>query len=845
MTKTSTLPINAVLPDIRAALHQHHDLILQAPPGAGKTTMVPLALLTEPWLEGKILMLEPRRMAARAAAERMAQILGETPGQTVGFRIRQETQVGPKTRIEVITGGVLLRMLLNDPSLADYSLVIFDEFHERSLDADSGFALALQGRALLRDQSDPLKLLLMSATLDDIGLSQLLPNAQMIQSQGRQYPVKVEHLGQGKRTDLVHDVTQAIHTALKRHKGSILVFLPGQGDILKVAAELKLHLPDNILLAPLYGALPLAEQLLAIAALKPDDPFARKVVLATDIAETSLTIDGVEVVIDSGYCRQPIFDTRTGLTRLQTVRISQASAQQRAGRAGRLCPGHCYRLWPEPTVLAAHTPAEILQADLAPLALLLLGWGVHEPLELEWLTPPKAASWQQAIHILQGLGAIKETANGAQLTAHGEAMLNFPAHPRLAHMMIAGARAGLATPSAVIAAILTDPPRSKAYGDDLEDILNTLLHGRAASPWHRRISKQAHQFERLLKQHQRAPTDQIGNPCGFLLALAYPDRIAKRRNGDGIEYQLSNGRAAKLNPSSHLTGIDWLAVAESGGASGLAVDVIYLAAPLDPMYFDNELADHVQTRRTAAWDEKSSRFIAQEQSFVGAIPLRQQPLTNLSSHEKQSAITEFIRQKGLDVLSWDEGTLQWCARVNLLRELPNPDPSLPAWPDTSEEGLTSSISTWLKPHLGQVNTLADLKKLDLKHLLAALLPWPLPQKLDQWAPTHITVPSRSHIAIDYRQTPPVLAVKLQEMFGCENTPTIAQGRIKLLVHLLSPGRRPVQVTQDLAGFWRNSYDEVKKELKGRYPKHPWPDDPLQAQPTRHTNKYLARNHQGQ
>lgn len=823
-----------MLPAIKKALEDADELILQAPPGAGKTTAVPLALLDCSWLNGKILMLEPRRMAARAAAQRMAEILRQSPGETVGYRVRGETRVGPNTRVEVVTGGVLTRLLLADPSLADYSLIIFDEFHERGLDSDAGLALALQGRNLFRDDC-PLKLLVMSATLDEQPLSDLLPNCEVIVSEGRQFPVAVYHGQAHPLSDLVPQVCRQVQAAAQNHQGDLLVFLPGQKEILSAQKTLASQLPSSIRLAPLYGSLNLNQQQHAIAPCNQ-----RRIVLATDIAETSLTIPGVEVVIDSGYRRAPVFDPRTGLTRLSTIRISQASARQRAGRAGRLGPGHCYRLWPAEQPLAAHDAPEISQADLSSLALQLLAWGVSDPEELRWVSPPPASAWQQGLDLLHRLGGIHYQNAKPRLTAHGETLANFPAHPRLAHMMLKGAQHGWSTEAATLAAVLSEPGRPADTGVDLEILIEQLLlASKDRRPWVQRVLQQTKQFQRDLPQGASLP-NKSRTPVGCLIAWAYPDRIAKQRIDGHQSYQLSSGRAARLPEHSSLTRAHWLAVAETGGSQGQQEDRIYLAAPLDPETFNNVLEELTRTESTAYWDERQQRFVAEQRTCIGALIWRQRTETNLPSEQKTAALINYLLQKGWQQLPWDAHTEQWLARVQLLKSVPEcQSRDLPPWPDVSTEGLQTTMEVWLGPHLNGVTTLAGLKKLNLAEILAALLPWPLPQKLEEWAPTHFTVPSGSRIAVDYCQERPVLAVKLQEMFGCQNTPTVARGKVSLVIHLLSPARRPLQITQDLAGFWRTTYADVKKEMQGRYPKHPWPEDPLNATATRHTKNRMG------
>lgn len=830
------LPIDAVLPEITQALALRHELVLEAPPGAGKTTRVPLALLDEPWRRGRILMLEPRRMAARAAAERMAHLLGEKTGGRVGYRIRQETRVSDRTQIEVVTGGVLTRLLHDDPSLAAYSLLIFDEFHERNLDSDLGLALALQARDLLRDQ-DPLKILVMSATLDGSAVARLLGDAPVVRSQGRAYPVSVHYLGRGAQEPAATGAAaiatwaKAVLQALRDHTGSLLVFLPGQREILALRDELQERVGPDIQLAPLYGNLTLAEQQAAIHPVAA--PWSRKVVLATDIAETSLTIEGVQVVVDAGLHRAPAFDPRTGLTRLRTERIAQSSATQRTGRAGRLGPGVCYRLWGEEEVLKPFTTPEIAQADLAPVALQILAFGINDPGALAWLTPPPASAFDQALALLRLLGAVSGPDTPGQLTRHGSAMAEFPAHPRLAHMMLRGAECGLGNEACALAAVLEENGRPAHLGPDVD----TWLAGRAAggrgNAWAQRARRQMEQFSAQLPLTAAGAHD-IATPTGLLLALAFPDRVARQRQPGQSAYLLANGRGASLDEGERLGREAWLAVAEVGGLAGRREDRIFAAAALDPALFADPLAFLVRAQERVEWSDSEQRFLAERRWTLGALTWRREPIANLAGGRRVAALVSYLREKGLGLLPWEPAQEQWRARITLLRQHGCTTAGLPPWPDVSDQGLLDTLDSWLAPCLEHVTKLDDLRRLDLSGALTSMLPWPLPARLEEWAPTHMAVPSGSRIAVDYTREPPVLAVKLQEMFGCETTPRVAQGRVALMVHLLSPAQRPLQITQDLAGFWRTSYHDVKKEMKGRYPKHPWPDDPLEAAATRFT-----------
>ncbi|PTU74048.1 ATP-dependent helicase HrpB [Pseudomonas mangrovi] len=829
-----TLPIDDVLPALRQALAQRDEAVLEAPPGAGKTTRVPLALLGEPWLAGqRILMLEPRRLAARAAAERLASELGETVGETVGYRIRLESRVGPRTRIEVVTEGILARRLQDDPALEGVGLVIFDEFHERSLDADLALALTLNGRELLRET--PLKVLLMSATLEGERLSALLSQAPVVSSQGRMFPVDIRWGAPFQAGERVEPrVLQAVLQALDEESGSLLVFLPGQAEIRRVHEQLQERLgarPD-ILLCPLHGELELSAQR---AAIEPAPAGTRKVVLATNIAETSLTIEGVRVVVDAGLARVPRFDPASGMTRLDTQRISRASATQRAGRAGRLRPGACYRLWSQAQheQLAAHGEAEILAADLAGLALQLARWGV-QPAELAWLDPPPAAAYAQARELLARLGALDER---GVLSVHGQAMAELPAHPRIAHLLLRGQALGLGAMAADLAALLGERDILRGAGADLHSRISLLAGESRATGGSRGGVQRARQLARQLRGYLRGAASQpVSDPehprwLGCLLAFAYPDRIARQRRAGGAEYRMANGRAALFSDADALMKHDWLVIADLGSRQGQREERIYLAADLDPTLFDGPLAEQVSEKDLLDWDEREGVLRAERQRRVGELVLESRALPQLDEQARGLALLALVRRKGLELLAWTPELRQWQARVGLLRRLDIQQSGVSDWPDVSDAALLERLQDWLLPYLGKVSRLNHFAQLDLAAMLANLLPWPLPQRLDELAPKTLEVPSGSRIRIDYSQDPPVLAVRLQELFGLAQTPRIAGGRQGVLLHLLSPAQRPVQVTQDLASFWANTYLEVKKDLKGRYPKHYWPDDPLIAEPT--------------
>lgn len=834
----SALPIDSALPALLQALSARNEVVLQAPPGAGKTTKVPLALLKEDWLAGQtILMLEPRRLAARAAAERLASELGEDVGETVGYRIRLESRVGKSTRIEVVTEGILTRRLQEDPALEGVGIVIFDEFHLRNIDADLALALMLNGRELLREEP-PLKVLLMSATLEGERLSSLLNDAPVITSEGRMFPVAMRWGRPYQPGEFVEPrVLQAVLDALSDESGSMLVFLPGQGEILRLHRQLADALGErnDVMLCPLHGELDLSVQR---AAIDPAPAGKRKVVLATNIAETSLTIDGVRVVIDAGLARVPRFDPGTGMTRLDTQRISRASATQRAGRAGRLEPGVCYRLWSEGQheQLAAFDTAEILQADLAGLALQLERWGV-EPEQLSWLDIPPKAAYGQARDLLLRLGALTRAGDDWKLTAHGQAMAELPAHPRIAHLLLRGYDLGLGPLACDVAALLGERDILRGVGADLHSRL-TMLAGSE------RVTRNAHsgvqRTKRLARQYRSylkgTPKQAIADPdhprwLGALLALAYPDRVAQQRRAGGAEYRLANGRAAQFTEPDALMKESWLAVADLGSRQGYREERIYLAAELDPELFNSVLSEQVSHVDHLDWDDHEGMFRAERQRKVGELVISREPLGSLDDSTRGQALLALVRRKGLELLPWTPDLRQWQARVSLLRQIDLQRQDSSDWPNVSDAALLNQLEHWLLPYLGKVTRLSHFANLDLSSILCNLLPWPLPQRLEEQAPHHLSVPSGSSIRLDYSETPPILAVRLQELFGLADTPRIAQGRQIVKLHLLSPARRPVQVTQDLASFWSKTYQEVKKDLKGRYPKHYWPEDPMVAEPT--------------
>lgn len=824
-----TLPIEEALPALRDALGANPSVVLVAPPGSGKTTRIPLALLGEPWLADKrILMLEPRRLAARSAARYMATLLNEEVGETVGYRVRMETRVGPKTRIEVITEGVLTRMLQNDPALENVGLVIFDEFHERSLHADLGLALSLQSQSLLRED---LKVLVMSATLDAEPVAELLDGAPIITSEGRIYPVETHYLHRRVEGRIEPAVVRAVQEALTNTDGDILVFLPGVGEIRRVEARLsELNLGRGVRIAPLYGDLPQAAQDQAIA---PSRDGERKVVLSTSIAETGLTVEGVKVVIDSGLARAPRFSPRTGMTRLETVTVSRASADQRRGRAGRLGPGVCYRLWTEQEDrgLAAHDKPEIMEADLAPLALDLAAWGITDPAELQWLDLPPVASYQQARQLLNQLGALSDD---GKVTAHGRRMAEIALHPRLAHMILQAIPMGQGGVACELAALLSERDLFRGAtttpNADLRLRLDALqrgdsgaaaLHGyEVNSAARKRVLTEANRWKQVVDVSSNGEIDT--DSCGLLLAFAYPDRIAQKRSAG--RFLLRNGRGAALTEMQSLSQEAYIVAAELDDQG--AESRIFLAAPVGLSEILQHFGDQIEEENLIAWDRSVQAVRARQRKRLGALVLRDAQLQEPDPEELLIALLRGVEEEGLGILPWTKGACHLQRRVNYMHHFEK------EWPDLSEQALRATLEDWLAPHVYGMKNRGDLQSLNLTSILEGMLTWGQRQDLDEYVPTHMVVPSGSRLPIDYSDpSTPVLAVRLQEMFGLKETPRIARGRVPLTLHLLSPAHRPVQVTQDLASFWSNAYFEVKKDLKGRYPKHHWPDDPLQAIPT--------------
>lgn len=911
--RESGLPIDSVLPELRAALDAHASVVLQAPPGAGKSTVVPLALLGERWARGKrLIMLEPRRLAARAVAQRMAQTLRENVGQTVGYRMRLDTRVSRETRIEVVTEGVLTRMLQSDPSLEGVAALIFDEFHERSLQADLGLALAIDAREALTPE---LKVIVMSATLDGERVATLLGDAPLVTAQGRMFPVETRFAGKGApvlpdptaprgpQESPERVVAQIVSTALAEEHGDVLVFLPGAREIRRVQSVLEERLGDGaaVRVLPLFGDLSASEQ---DAALAPASDSTRKVVLATNIAETSLTIPGVRVVVDSGLVRRSVFDPSTGMSRLETQRISRASAEQRQGRAGRVEPGVCYRAWSEGAQrsLAPFSAPEITDADLAPLALDLANWGAREATALRWLDPPPAAMLASARDLLARLGALD--AQG-RITPHGREMAQLAVHPRLAHMLLRARDLGEVQLAADCAALLSERDLLRGAAGSRDTDVRTRLDvfrsdrvpqgiDRGALERARRMSRELarragaaraddsnsvsdktsrpHHGDASAVGEAGAPSERAGRSrdgdaaravdAGLLLAFAYPDRIGRRRAGGDARYTLANGRGAHFADAQSLARQELIVAVDLDDRERDAR--ILLAAPLSRVDIDKYLGDRLERAETVEWNSREQAVIARRVLRLDSLVIEEQPLPQLPADATRAAMLAGIREMGLDVLPWTRDARDLQARMEFARcaTQPNADsaraadasaasaddaqadsrgrsPQVPAsrradeWPAVNDTALAESLDVWLAPWLDGVTRRDHLSRLSIVEALRALLSWDKQRRLDELAPSHLEVPTGSRIRIDYLdESAPVVSVRLQEVFGLEDTPRIGGGRVPITFKLLSPAQRPVQVTKDLAGFWRGSYADVRKDMRGRYPKHNWPENPLEAEPTR-------------
>ena len=803
------LPVDEVLPQLRVALADRSEAVLVAPPGAGKTTRVPPGLLNEPWAQsGKIILLSPRRIAARAAAARMASERGERVGDTIGYRVRLDSRIGPKTRIEIVTEGVFTRMILDDPELKGVVCVLFDEFHERSLEGDLGLALARDAQSGLRPD---LRIVVMSATLDAARVAALLCDAPVIVSEGRMFPVRQVYRPRDPRAPLEQEMSSAVRAALAAERGSALVFLPGVREIERTADALRGSITDaSVDVRPLYGAMSPADQDAAIA---PAPAGRRKVVLATSIAETSLTIEGVRIVVDAGLARRPRFEPALGLSRLETVRASQAAITQRAGRAGRLEEGVCWRLWSEgeTRALPEFDRPEILDADLSGLALDLAAWGVNDPTTLAWLDPPPKPAWNEAIALLKRIGALDET---ARLTAHGAVIARLPLPPPLAHMVIDAAAQGEALLAARIAVLLTEQGLGGRSAD-----LRERLHRFAGERGQR-----AEAARRLADRIAKAAAGAFGaadeEQAGRVLALAFPDRVAKAR-GNG--FVMANGRAAAIEAASSLAREPYVVIADIAGAAGRAQ--VLLAAPIALADIEAQFADRIETRATVSVDPATGAVRGRRARRVGRLVLSESPLERLSGAELEAALLDAVISEGLHLLNWDEAATQMRARVAFMRYIESE-----TWPDWSDEALMQTAPEWLSPALSGAST---LREVDVSRALLSSLTYDLRRRLDADAPAKFETPAGSTLTIDYAaEGGPALDIRLQELFGQDRHPSIAGDRVPLTLRLLSPAHRPVQTTKDLPGFWRGSYAAVRSEMRGRYPKHPWPEDPLTAPPTR-------------
>jgi len=823
----TSLPIDHILPDLLRILATNSCAVLQAPPGAGKTTRVPLALSSEPWLAGQsILMLQPRRIAARHAAEFMADQLGEEVGKTVGYTIRFERKTSRATRIEVVTEGILTRRLQSDPELNGIGLVIFDEFHERNIHSDLALALSREVQTALRDD---LKILVMSATLDAEPVAALLDNCPVLTSPGKSFPVTTRHVPQPENRTIAESMVRGIRIALGETSGDILAFLPGAGEINRCKDLLSGDRGVDI--RPLYGSMPFREQRLAI---QPGDK--RRVVLATNVAETSLTIDGINTVIDSGWERRPRFDVASGLTRLELKRISTASAIQRRGRAGRLGPGVCYRLWSEgeEKQLLPQAPPEIRTADLAPLVLELANWGETDPQRLSWLDRPSVAQIKKAKDLLEQLAALE--GNG-QITPIGRKMVRLPVPPRLARLIVAAEAKNLVPLACELAALLSERDlQTEAMATEISDCdLESrwrFLHRNLTTPGARSVMRVAGHLNKLMVVTGQPTWPSPPQPIQRMLVAAWPDRIARGRQPGSDRYLMSDGSGAILSQRSSLPKPPFLIALNLHYRGGQPE--ITMASTIDQSVIEEQLADRVQQETQVLWDMQEDRVVAREIRTLGDLILSEKPIKP-TSEEQVEATLSGIRQLGIDRLGWSGEAQQFLARVRLCaRMVPEED-----WPDFSSEGLTEDLAEWLAPFLKGVTTRATLERFNPHEALKAMLPWHLQNRLDQLAPERIEVPSGSRIRIDYTaQEIPVLAVKLQELFGLKNGPEILNGKLPLLIHLLSPAGRPLGVTRDLEHFWDKVYPEVRKEMRGRYPKHPWPDDPWNASPTAKTRKKM-------
>ncbi|MGY3077234.1 ATP-dependent helicase HrpB [Bradyrhizobium sp. LM6.10] len=815
-TFDTPLPIDAVLDQLSRTLEAHNAAVLVAPPGAGKTTRVPLALLDAPWAKGKkIIVLEPRRIAARASADRMAKSLGERAGETVGYRVRFGSKISRATRIEVVTEGIFSRQILDDPELSGVAAVLFDEFHERSLDADIGLALARDAQQGLRED---LRILVMSATLDGARVAKLLGQAPVVESEGRAFPVETRYLGRKADAPVERQMADAIASALRADSGSVLAFLPGAAEIRRTQNFLRERVQDaSIEIVPLFGALDAAVQDRAIS---PAPKGTRKVVLATSIAETSLTIEGVRIVVDSGLARVPRYEPDIGLTRLETVRVSRAAADQRRGRAGRTEPGVCYRLWDEPQTasLAPYTQPEILSADLSSLVLDLAQWGVADAAALSFLDPPPQPAWKEAKSLLSELNALD---GDGRITAEGKSLRALALPPRLARMIVDSHRAGEGEAAAEIAAIITE----RGLGGDSVDLEHRRdQFRRERSPRATSARDLARRWASQVAASEKTAAGEGDLSTGLMLAYAFPDRVARNR-GNG-SFVLANGRGAAVDQTSSLARAPYIAIGEMTGTA--ASGRILLAAQITQDEIEQHFAEHIESVDEISFDRGAMALRARRKRALHAITLSEATLAVSPSEDTARIFADGLIAAGLDRLPWSKAAKQWRDRVMFLRKAEGG-----SWPDLSDDGLIARRDDWLVPALYDKIALKDISTGDLSDALMALLPWEMRARLDREAPTHFEAPTGSVLAIDYEaEQGPTIAVRLQELFGLNTHPSVAAGKVPLVLELLSPAQRPVQVTRDLPGFWRGSYSAVRSDLRGRYPRHPWPEDPANALPTR-------------
>ena len=812
------LPITEVVPDIISELKSSNTLLLSAPPGAGKSTLIPLTFLNQSFAaDKKILMLEPRRLAAKSVAIRMAELLGEEIGKTVGYRIRFESKISDETKIEVVTEGILTRMLQSDNELSDYSVIIFDEFHERSIHADVSLALTRETQSVLRED---LRVLVMSATLDLSQLSTLL-KCNIIESKGRMFPVDIEYCGEADLYMIPEMISNTVLKAVNENEGDILVFLPGQGEIKKTEEILKRKL-SNFSICPLYGSLPQKRQNWA---LRPDKDGKRKVVLATSIAETSLTIQGITTVVDCGFSRVQKYDPKSDLSRLETVKISIDSADQRAGRAGRLVPGKCYRMWTKAThsQLKKNRTPEIEETDLTSLALDLANWGIENPMDLEWLSIPSEFSYNKAVDALKQIEAIENN----KITEHGKALNRIPCHPRIAHMLIKANDEGLLSLATDLAAVLEErDPLPKEAGIDINLRIEALRRQRSEKLKGRnfnKIIKVAESYRRIFKNEEDNSTFDSFD-VGILLVHSYPERIAYAKPGNNAQFQLANGKQAAAGHKDDLAHESWLAVAHvhERGNSGK----IFLASPLNP----TDLKPYLKEHEVVEWNTKKGGVITEKQIRIGSIVLQSVPLDDFDEDLITDAICNTIKKEGEHLLDFNKEVTQWQNRILSLKKWNSEE----SWPDVSTETLLNTCNEWLPPYLNNINKTEDLRRLNLSEILNSSLDWELQNKLTLLAPTKLDVPSGSKIKLEYKSNgdSPILSVRIQEIFGLPETPKVNMGKNGVVMHLLSPGFKPVQITSDLENFWKETYFEVKKELKRHYPKHSWPEDPTTEQAVR-------------